>query len=95
MALKALAFDEGLDVAGEVNFLGNTSRIEAILCIVVRIAFTGGAVGEKNGGREGQGGEDEGPSAHRKIMLQHVIKASVVCRIVRVSCQDFPPNFGE
>ena len=76
VALKALAFDDGPDVAGEIEFLGDAGRVEAILRIVVRTGLTGGAVGQEYGSKEGQGGENNGPSVHTEIMPCHAVEAT-------------------
>lgn len=76
MALEALAFDDGPDVTGEVDFRWDAGRVKAIFRIIVRAALTDGAGGEENSGRQGEGGENEGPGAHERMMLQHEIEAT-------------------
>lgn len=87
VALKALAFDDGPDVAGEVNFLGDAARIEAVVRIVVRTGLTGGAVGEENGSKESQGDDNQEARAHTKTMLRDRGNASLVA-----SCAYFVRN---
>lgn len=76
MALKALAFDEGLNVAGEIDFVGDANGIEPIIRVIVRTVLAAGAVGEEKGGREAECGKKKGSTIHKVILVPRAGGAS-------------------